>query len=223
MSHDLTQEILSLRKNSNAEINYAQLKKVADKAAVSLNLVVKAAGIVAQGVALDLKNAMTAREDADVAAVNATDAQTVQNDAGVDGYDVLIKVLAAQFPGAPDTWNTYLVELSKATTTDGTVPPKAEGGSIVQSDTVAGKGLMHYKSCKKVDYYKIWESQNPDPSIIADFYRAAPDTFPNSHGGFVTPAVYGKNLWYRVQGCNSHGDGPLSDPFGGFPFHPGLG
>lgn len=223
MSHDLTQEILSLRKNSNAEINYAQLKKVADKAAGSTNLVVKAAGIAAQGVASDLNDAIIASNDADVEAVNATAEKTTENDAGVDGYDVLIKVIAAQFPDAPDTWNTYLVELSKASTTDGTAPPKAEGGSIVQSDSIAGKGLMHYKSCKTASFYKIWESQNADPSIIADFYRAAPDTFPNSHGGLVTPAVYGKNLWYRIQGCNAHGDGILSDPFGGFPFHPELG
>ncbi len=218
MSHELEQKILLLSKHDNPEINKDQIKLVGDKMFLSTNLVIKASGLTGQNGAETIRLGIVRKADATVELSNSVDHLHVVNDAGVDIYEEMAKVLFAQLGGDPVEMKKFLVELSKAETTDGTKPGKAYGGSIVQSDT-AGIALMHFHHIKGATFYKIWVSSNPDPTILSAYTRCTPDTFISSRGGEVAVATNVK-LHFRIQACNTHGDGVMSDPFGGISFSP---
>jgi hypothetical protein len=216
MSHELKSVPKQLDKTSSPEINRDQIKLVGDKAFVSVNVEISAAGALGQAAEGNITLAITRKEDAIVELANSVENLHSMNDIGVDVYKAMAKVIFEQTGENVAETKAYLVEMTKDATTDGTKPGQAHGGSIVQSDT-AGFGLMHFAPMKGATFFKIWVSTNPDPSIIADFVRTTPDTFPNSHGGLVAVAT-GVKLWFRIQACNAHGDGIMSAPFGGISF-----
>ena len=98
------------------------------------------------------------------------------------------------------------------------LPGKIMGGSVVQSDH-SGKGNMHCHSEKEADTYVPMETQSTDILNEAVYYPANPTSFSNSKCGEVIPKDKDVKTTWRIFGRNTTGDGPWSDPFGGFPIH----
>ena len=220
MSYVIKEEILLLNKNANALLLKEQILKVADKCFGELDTRIKAKGLISQGDAELIRLGILRKENAEVEVHNSIVDLKVLTDTGVDGYKIMAETVTDVVPDSPTYYRGLLFETSKAEATTGTVPAKAYGGSIVQSGTV-GKGLMHFHHIAHTTFYLLFVSSNPDPSVLSAYAPCDPNFFTDSHGGMVTVAT-GIKLWFRIQACNGHGKGDLSDPFGGLSFSPTI-
>jgi len=218
MSHEIKEKILLMDKTSPALSIKERLLKVANKCFDMVDARIKAKGLIGQGKAELIRVGILHKEDAEVELHNSIVDLKVLTDDGVDAYKEMADTVTDVIPNDPPAYRELLFETSKAEATTGTKPPKADGGSAVQAED-AGKASVHCHKCPRTRSYKYWVSSNPDPSILSSYTRTSPDTFWNSHGGIIDVAT-GVKLWFRVQGSNEHGDGPLSDPFGGNSFSP---
>ena len=220
MSYAIKEEILLLDKKANALTLKEQILKVSNKCFGESNVRIKAKGLIGQGDAELIRLGILRHENAEIEVHNSIVDLKVLTDTGVDNYKITAETVVDVVPNDPNYYRELFFKTSKAEATTGTVPGQAYGGSIVQSGTV-GKGLMHFHHIAHTTFYLLFVSTNPDPSVLSSYVACDPSFFTDSHGGMVTVAT-GIKLWFRIQACNGHGKGDLSEPFGGFSFSPTL-
>ena len=205
-----------MKKNANPTKNYRKAFDVSQIAKVDTNATVMAKGNIVDTKSGTLNTAIGQNTAAHNSAIAATDNMHIKNDDAVAAFNVMAATYEIEYPGNESKWKAAGFDTTKAIAYEVEAPSDAPTGCSAVRTLMGGEVSIHCHPIDGADEYLLFETQDANPADASKYYQAVPRKFTSSHGGTAVVKVAGAKCHWKLQAANGGGEGPMSDPFGGF-------